>query len=49
MLDAYEFAAFARDGHNGSYLTSYPDASLMTLMKYEKNLTTRFHLSYFHI
>jgi len=27
MLDAYEFAAFARDGHNGSYLTSYPDAS----------------------
>ena len=27
MLDAYEFAAFARDGHNGSYLTSYPNAS----------------------
>ena len=27
MLNAYEFAAFARDGHNGSYLTSYPNAS----------------------
>lgn len=49
MLDAYEFAAFARDGHNGSYLTSYPDASPDDPNEVRKNLTKRFHLSYFHI
>lgn len=32
MLNAYEFAAFARDGHNGSYLTSYPNASPLSLI-----------------
>ena len=55
LKDASSAAIYGSRGANGVVMiTTKKGASgkeivLMTLMKYEKNLTTRFHLSYFHI